>query len=1081
MEGDTASPVIKTGVAAKRLKVLFPQGVEPSDRLLSALSTVLGTDAENGAASSPLEKKAISATLKATVLASPLKVHDDKFLGGSGRDILAEVAVTLKTLDDLELSPGVLITISNPDRPEIRPHAARLWPSEQLSTENETTIEDNEPPVAALPPTLAHNLGLALHLTPLLTSPVDSPAEENNEEILKNLSRVPSPLRPHSRVCITPYISSLPEPHPASDTPINTSSEDNEGKKEDKAGEDGKEFEEIEYAPFPQPPPFQTVQIPIAKELYVSVVREPITCWSPPIADGQHPAQQHQQHSYTSFLGDDEDGVSGSSTDPVQAIQKYFIGGLRVVCEGDILAVPKNGVSTLAEIMNNLSLPLVGERKRSEENVEEVEEEHIPNITTTTTTTSYQANDKWDFSRFIFFRVSRVVPNTTAIQAIDVGSTMVKLSGTCSSSLPVGLRGYLNIGIDSAPNTNNTVSLLGWNAGAAGLSSGWTLPFVGELLPSWRRIAHPLATLLHPASSTFNLRLAMLVHGPSGAGKRTAIAAAAAAVGCHATFINCRDIKGEGALPDSKVAEGLRVSFDIAGRYRPCILILEEFQLLGSAGEPHAEAAASRLGAALAECIAAGADRSHLIPTLDSTPERLFPSPVVLIACATAPDDVPSPLRRCFTHEILIDAPAAPARERLLRSFMGTAGSKFTCEQWENLARHTAGLLPRDLRSFAADACAAAALEVLDPFDVLLGDRAQEEKEYLLADQSEDNSITQLQNNTNEENQLIPIPNLNDLHISSALNSARERMATDIGAPKIPNVEWDDVGGLEDVKISILDTVELPLKHPELFSGGLRRRSGVLLYGPPGTGKTLLAKAVATECAVNFLSVKGPELINMYVGESERQIREVFARARRARPCVVFFDELDSLAPARGRGSDSGGVMDRVVSQLLAEIDSAQSGGGTDDVFIIGATNRPDLLDPALLRPGRLDKLLYVGVASDAVSQLKVITALTRKFSMDSDVELEEIARKCPPRLTGADLYALCSDAWMVALKRRVRGGDSGGCIGDGEEKEADSTNKVVVVKQIDFETALLKLRPSLSEEDIQKYELIRDQYAGKR
>jgi len=977
--------------------------------------------------------------------------------------------------------------ISNPDRPEIRPHVARLWPSEQLySTENEMVIEGDETSVVALSPSLAHNLGLALHLSPLLTPLVDSTAIDTNEKILKGKTEVSNlALRPHSRVTITPYISSQPQADPASDTLSKTSSKD----KEDNKDEDEKDEKKIEYASFPQPPPFQPVQIPIAKELYVSVVREPITCWSPPAADGQHPAQ-HQQHSYTSFLGDDEDGVSGSSTDPVQAVQKYFTGGIRVVCEGDIIAVPKNGVSTLAEIMNNLSLPLQKEKQGSEERDEEGEEENdvnsndttrrIKDLGTSIRNTSSQASDEWEFSRFLFFRISRVVPSTMAIQAIDVNSTMVKLSGTCSSSLPVGLRGYLSTrNVAPTKNNNNIVSLLGWNAGAAGLSSGWTLPFVGELLPSWRYIAHPLATLMHPASTNFNLRLAMLIHGPSGAGKRTAIAAAAAAVGCHTTFINCRDIKGEGALPDSKVAEGLRVAFDIAGRYRPCILILEEFHLLGSAGEPHAESSASRLGAALAECITAGADRSHLIPTLDTTPERLFSSPVVLVATATDPDDVPPPLRRCFTHEIFIDAPAAQARERLLRSFMGTAGSKLTREQWEDLARHTAGLLPRDLRSFAADACAAAALQVLDPLDVLLGERARKDKDYLLADQSEHNdSITQPQNYTEkEEDPLIPIPNLNNSHISAALNSSRERMATDIGAPKIPNVEWDDVGGLETVKISILDTVELPLKHPELFSGGLRRRSGVLLYGPPGTGKTLLAKAVATECAVNFLSVKGPELINMYVGESERQIREVFARARRARPCVVFFDELDSLAPARGRGSDSGGVMDRVVSQLLAEIDSAQSGSGTDDVFIIGATNRPDLLDPALLRPGRLDKLLYVGVASDAVSQLKVIKALTRKFSMDSDVNLGEIAGKCPPRLTGADLYALCSDAWMVALKRKVSGGGSGG----DEEAEADSADNVVVVKQIDFETALVKLKPSLSEEDIQKYEFIRDQYAGKR
>lgn len=255
--------------------------------------------------------------------------------------------------------------------------------------------------------------------------------------------------------------------------------------------------------------------------------------------------------------------------------------------------------------------------------------------------------------------------------------------------------------------------------------------------------------------------------------------------------------------------------------------------------------------------------------------------------------------------------------------------------------------------------------------------------------------------------------------------------------------------------------VELPLKHPGLFAGGLRRRSGVLLYGPPGTGKTLLAKAVATECSVNFLSVKGPELINMYVGESERLVREVFEKAHRARPCVIFFDELDSLAPARGRGSDSGGVMDRVVSQLLAEIDSAQGGSGTDDIFIIGATNRPDLLDPALLRPGRLDKLLYIGIASDPLDRMKVLTALTRRFDFHDSVDLLEIAKRCPGRLTGADMYGLCSGAWMSAMKRHASSGNA-------------KYLKSVVVSQEDFLHSLSTVTPSLSAEDVAVYEQIR-------
>lgn len=194
---------------------------------------------------------------------------------------------------------------------------------------------------------------------------------------------------------------------------------------------------------------------------------------------------------------------------------------------------------------------------------------------------------------------------------------------------------------------------------------------------------------------------------------------------------------------------------------------------------------------------------------------------------------------------------------------------------------------------------------------------------------------------------------MTEADFTSALDKARSFYSESIGAPKIPNVTWDDVGGLASVKSEILDTIQLPLDHPELFSDGLKKRSGVLLYGPPGTGKTLLAKAVATSCSLNFFSVKGPELLNMYIGESEANVRRVFQRARDAKPCVIFFDELDSVAPKRGNQGDSGGVMDRIVSQLLAELDGMAEGKGGADVFVIGATNRPDLLDPALLRPGR--------------------------------------------------------------------------------------------------------------------------------
>ncbi|XP_065488608.1 peroxisome biogenesis factor 6 isoform X3 [Caloenas nicobarica] len=281
----------------------------------------------------------------------------------------------------------------------------------------------------------------------------------------------------------------------------------------------------------------------------------------------------------------------------------------------------------------------------------------------------------------------------------------------------------------------------------------------------------------------------------------------------------------------------------------------------------------------------------------------------------------------------------------------------------------------------------------------------------------------------------------------------------------IPSVSWQDVGGLQEVKKDILDTIQLPLEHPELLSLGLCR-SGLLLYGPPGTGKTLLAKAVATTCAMTFLSVKGPELINMYVGQSEENVRNVFTKARAAVPCIIFFDELDSLAPSRGRSGDSGGIMDRVVSQLLAELDGLHS---TREVFVIGATNRPDLLDPALLRPGRFDKLVYVGINEDRESQLQVLGAITRRFKLDPSVNLTTILEKCPAQLTGADIYALCSDAMMCAVKRKV------GWIEEG----LDTESSVLILTMEDFLQAATRLQPSVSELELARYRLIQQKFAA--
>ncbi|XP_066584730.1 peroxisomal ATPase PEX6 [Prorops nasuta] len=279
------------------------------------------------------------------------------------------------------------------------------------------------------------------------------------------------------------------------------------------------------------------------------------------------------------------------------------------------------------------------------------------------------------------------------------------------------------------------------------------------------------------------------------------------------------------------------------------------------------------------------------------------------------------------------------------------------------------------------------------------------------------------------------------------------------GMPKIPKVYWEDIGGLVSLKKEIMKRIQLPLLKVLGY-----KQSGLLLYGPPGTGKTLLAKAVATEYQLHFLSVKGPEVLNMYVGQSEKNIREIFEQARAAAPCIIFFDELDSLAPNRGRSGDSGGVMDRVVSQLLAEMDGLEDSGG---IFIIGATNRPDLIDPALLRPGRFDKMLYVGIHSDKNSKLSVLQALTRKFSFSNGgKELEKLVEKLPDNLTGADLYAVCSDAWLHAARRALTEYDNN----TADLVQSDN----IMVELQDFEKAAKNLVPSVSETELKRYEQLR-------
>ncbi|KAJ8469011.1 hypothetical protein ONZ51_g9275 [Trametes cubensis] len=427
-------------------------------------------------------------------------------------------------------------------------------------------------------------------------------------------------------------------------------------------------------------------------------------------------------------------------------------------------------------------------------------------------------------------------------------------------------------------------------------------------------------------------------------------------------------------------------------------------------------------------------------------------------------NESPPKILSCFKHEVVFEAPGETERHAILLSALANC-TLAPDVSVKDLAVQTAALVAADLVDLVNRAKAAAIQRSLDS-------------------SSDAYSVF-----------YSGVP-LTAADFDLALGKARASYSESIGAPKIPSVSWDDVGGLAHVKADILDTIQLPLEHPELFADGLKQRSGVLLYGPPGTGKTLIAKAVATSCALNFFSVKGPELLNMYIGESEANVRRVFQRARDARPCVIFFDELDSVAPKRGNHGDSGGVMDRIVSQLLAELDGLSGGKAGADVFVIGATNRPDLLDPALLRPGRFDRMLYLGVSTTHEAQLNILQALTRKFRLHPDLKLERVAEQCPFHYTGADFYALCADALLKAMSRKAEELEATIAKWNADPPPnsphplpmtpqyylgelATPAETEVLVSEEDFNAALRELVPSVSQAEMEHYARIQQRFSN--
>ncbi|KAK1934165.1 Nuclear valosin-containing protein-like [Phytophthora citrophthora] len=559
----------------------------------------------------------------------------------------------------------------------------------------------------------------------------------------------------------------------------------------------------------------------------------------------------------------------------------------------------------------------------------------------------------------------------------------------------------------------------------------------------------------------------VLLHGPPGTGK--SMLAHAIAGECGATFLKISApevVSGMSGESEQK----LRELFDEAIAQAPSIIFIDEIDAITPKRETSARGMEKRIVA-------------QLLTSTDSLSlENTGGKPVVLIGATNRPDALDSALRRAgrFDREICLGIPDEEAREKILR----VLARKMTLEgdfDFAALARRTPGYVGADLVSLTKEAAVGAVNRIFTNInevkkltkeidaatvstemetlgtaasdDAMEVDSTQEKpkEEIHEAPSAADDLRAQVEPFT--EAQLAPLSiTMSDFEAAIPKvqpSSKREGFAT------IPDVTWDDIGALNEVRDELSLAVLQPIAHPERFAAlGLSMPAGVLLYGPPGCGKTLLAKAIAHESGANFISIKGPELLDKYVGESERSVRQVFQRARASSPCVVFFDELDALAPRRSGGAsgDTGGngVSERVVNQLLTEMDGLD---GRRNVFVIAATNRPDIIDPAMLRPGRLDKLLYVPLpqASERHQILKTISA---KCALSSSVQLETIA--ADPRcegFSGADLSALLREAGITALRET-----------DFSKMEAGTTT--LEIEHHHFISAFDRVFPSVSRAD---------------
>ncbi|KAI8814768.1 AAA-domain-containing protein [Cladochytrium replicatum] len=667
--------------------------------------------------------------------------------------------------------------------------------------------------------------------------------------------------------------------------------------------------------------------------------------------------------------------------------------------------------------------------------------------------------------RVAYFKVIQIRgPSQSSTFRINPNVTKLVQTGVVHSTVPSFFSRYLGINdvVEPAPST---------------VDHSYTL------------LRSIMCACLHPMALSFDLRCQVLLHGNRGVGKRTMVTTLADALGITFYELNCYDIAGEGN-DNTKMESLLRVRFEQAAEMSPCIILMRHIEALAKKSTVMETGQEPTIVSTLADCFKSLGDEAPK-QSSDNQSGSSRRWPVMVVATARDLEKVPTSLQGIFRHLISRESPQEALRTHILRNL--TKGTPLAPDvDLGHLAMQTAALVASDLVDLVAFA----------------GDAAIDRVQKALSSSNQKSVVSDL-----DIARAGVAVSRKDFEL--AIDRARSSHSESIGAPKIPNVTWEDVGGLAHVKAGVTDTIQLPLEHPELFASGMKKRSGILLYGPPGTGKTLVAKAVATTFSLNFLSVKGPELLNMYIGESERNVRAVFQKARDAAPSVIFFDELDSVAPKRGEKGDSGGVMDRIVSQLLAELDgmadAGKAGGGEDgnapklgDVFVIGATNRPDLLDPALLRPGRFDKLLYLGVSETHEQQLNIIQALTRKFNFAPGTNLKRVAEMCPFHYTGADFYALCSDAMLKAILRtisvideRIAELNARGPLPPHpfpitppyfldqvlssasqfvSEAERESLVRVQVNEE-DFKSALRELVPSVSPQDLLEYQRVRQRF----